>query len=320
MSIVIIGGAGFIGSRLVKNFLDNDEDVLVLDNLCRGKKEYLSKDLKPEKLKFEDMDVSNLSDVYNILKIFNDRNPVSVVWHLAANSDIPAGISDINVDYKNTFMTTFAILETMKRLNLKELVFSSSSAVYGDHGENVVLTENSGPLLPISNYGAMKLASEAIISAATECYLDHSWIFRFPNVIGTPATHGIIYDLIGKLKNNPEKLPVLGNGTQQKAYLHVDELIEGMLFVFKNAKDKMNLYNIGPDDRGCRISDIAEAVVRIVSPDAEIVYGNESRGWIGDVPKFYYNIDKIKKLGWHPKLSSKEAVERAVTEIYKQEW
>jgi len=319
MAIAVIGGAGFIGSKLVRHFLDYGEHILVLDNLCRGRKEYIESIPGNERLHFVNVDASNLGATLKIVKEYHKENPIAAIWHMAANSDIPAGIADANVDLRDTFMTTYVVLETMKTLGIKKLMFASSSAVYGDHGGDIALRENTGPLLPISNYGAMKLASEALISAAVESFLDHAWIFRFPNVIGTPATHGVILDFIRKLKTTPGQLEVLGNGTQQKAYLHVEDLVNGMLFIVKKANEKINLYNIGQADNGCRIADIAAAVVERVSPTAEIVFGKEGRGWVGDVPKFRYCIEKAETLGWKPKLSSTEAMRRAVNEIAEQE-
>jgi UDP-glucose 4-epimerase len=319
MSIAIIGGAGFIGSKITRHFLEKGESVLVLDNLCRGRKEFIENIPGQERLSFVNTDISYLLASLKALNEYHAKNPVSVIWHMAANSDIPAGIVDAQVDLRDTFMTTYVVLESMKILGIKDLVFASSSAVYGDHGGNLALREDTGPLLPISNYGAMKLASEGLISAAAESFLDHAWIFRFPNVIGAPATHGVILDFIRKLKKTPNQLDVLGNGTQQKAYLHVNELVEGMLFLVERINDKINLYNIGPSDEGCRIADIAAAVVERVSLGAEIVFGKEERGWVGDVPKFRYCIEKAGKIGWRPKLSSAEAMRRAVDEVAKQE-
>jgi UDP-glucose 4-epimerase len=319
MSVAIIGGAGFIGSKLVRHFLDNGKHVLVLDNLCRGRREYIENNTGQERLRFIELDASDSSPVLAALKDYHGVHPVSAVWHMAANSDIPAGIADAGVDLRDTFMTTYVILEAMKNLGIKNLVFASSSAVYGDHGTDCALREDTGPLLPISNYGAMKLASEALISAGAESFLEHVWLFRFPNVVGVPATHGVILDFIRRLKTNPEQLSVLGNGTQQKAYLHVDELAAGMLFMTENSNEKINLYNIGPADAGCRVADIASAVVERLNPKAGIVFGEEGRGWIGDVPKFRYCVDKAAKLGWQAKLSSLEAVRRAVDEIARQE-
>ncbi|MDR0827789.1 MAG: NAD-dependent epimerase/dehydratase family protein [Desulfovibrio sp.] len=319
MSTIIIGGAGFIGSKLTRCFLEQGQHVLVIDNLCRGRREFLDALPCRQQLTFIQADASDAQAVLKICAEYHTRFPVAAVWHMAANSDIPAGIADASVDLRDTFMTTYAVLEAMKKLGLKKLAFASSSAVYGDHGPDVPLREDSGPFLPISNYGAMKLASEALISAAAESWLDQAWIFRFPNVVGVPATHGVILDFVRKLKAAPGRLDVLGNGTQQKAYLHADELVEAMLFIADNAKERINLYNIGPDDAGCRVADIAAAVVERVSPGAKILFGREGRGWVGDVPKFRYCVDKAAKLGWKPRFSSLEAVRRAIDEIAHQE-
>ncbi|MDR2489371.1 MAG: NAD-dependent epimerase/dehydratase family protein [Desulfovibrio sp.] len=319
MAIIIIGGAGFIGSKLTRRFLDAGDRALVIDNLCRGRKEFIDTPPGKERPEFVHADASDARALRRVMAEYHARHPVDMVWHMAANSDIPAGIADASVDLRDTFMTTHAALEAMKQLGLKKLAFASSSAVYGDHGPDLPLREDTGPLLPISNYGAMKLASEALISAAAENYLEHAWIFRFPNVVGIPATHGVILDFIRKLKATPGRLEVLGNGTQQKAYLHVDELVEAMLFIADRDNGKRNLYNIGPDDAGCRVADIAAAVAERVSPGARVLFGTEGRGWVGDVPKFRYSVAKAAALGWKPRFSSLDAVRRAVDEIARQE-
>ena len=239
-----------------------------------------------------------------------------MVWHMVANSDIGAGVADANVDLRDTFQTTFNTLQVMREQKILRLAFASTSAVYGVH--DTVLTENIGPLFPISNYGAMKLASEALISAAVESYLERAWIFRFPNVIGSRATHGIIFDLLTKLSKNPPDLEVLGDGTQQKPYLHVSELIDAMLLVVAQANDALNWFNIGPPDEGATVRQIAEAVLREAAPSLPIRFTGGNRGWVGDVPRFRYSIDKIKQLGWSPKRTSAQAVEQAVSEIHRE--
>jgi len=317
MSIVVAGGAGFIGSKLVKSFLHNREDVLVLDHLGRGRLEYL-----PAHHSHLETVVLNLADelhTVQAIKNYHRRKPVSTVWHMAANSDIPAGIADAHVDLQDTFLSVFNVVEAMKKTGIRRLAFASSSAIYGDHGPDIALREDSGPLLPISNYGALKLAAEALISAAAESHLEKVWIFRFPNVVGIPATHGVILDFIRKLKATPLQLDVLGDGSQQKAYLHVEDLLQAMLFIASNGPDRVNLYNIGPADEGCRVSDIARAVVDRISPHAKIIYGSENRGWVGDVPKFRYCVDRLAQLGWQPSHSSLEAMRLAVDEIAQQE-
>jgi UDP-glucose 4-epimerase len=231
---------------------------------------------------------------------------------MAANSDIPAGIADPSVDLRDTFMTTYQSLELARRLGIRRFAFASTSAVYGEHAG--ALHEDTGPLMPISNYGAMKLASEAAISATHS--LDRAWIFRFPNVIGPRGTHGVIYDLLHKLRRTPHELEVLGDGTQQKPYLHVSELLDAMFHIVEHGQERVNLYNIGPEDDGARVSDIAHAVLAARSHvGTRIRYTGGDRGWVGDVPRFYYSVAKLANLGWRPSHCSIDAVRRAVAEL-----
>jgi UDP-glucose 4-epimerase len=181
------------------------------------------------------------------------------------------------------------------------------------------IAEDHGPLEPISNYGAMKLASEAQIRAAVEAYLPRADVFRFPNVVGTPATHGVIVDLVRKCRATPTGFDVLGDGTQQKIYLHVDDLVSAMLFIADRAATRHSVFNIGPDDEGASVKTIAEAVRDRVSPGAEIRYGKGSKGWIGDVPRFRYATGRLAAFGWTPSMGSVAAIRKAVDEIARQE-
>ena len=309
MTKLIIGGAGFIGSVLVKKFLNNDVDIIVIDKLTLGSTDYLD----ITKVEFHQMDINNINQVLGVLQ----GRKIEEVWHLAANSDIPAGVENIDVDLSDTFMSTVSTLKIMKEIGCKKIYFASSSAIYG-FNENR-LHEDIGPLMPISNYGAMKLSSEALISASLESFLDKACIYRFPNVVGVPATHGVILDFVNKLKKDMTILEVLGNGTQQKTYLHVSELVEAMLYINKNTSNGMNYYNIGAMDDGVYVKQIAEETTRIVSPNSKINYQKGDRGWVGDVPRFFYSVDKLKDLGWSPKMSSLEAIQKAVKEIALQE-
>ena len=309
MSILVVGGAGFIGSVLVNEMLLSNEDIVVIDKLSLGSADYIN----TNKVEFHQLDINNVNQVLDILQ---DKK-IDEVWHLAANSDIPAGVENMDVDLNDTFMSTVSILKIMKKIHCKRLYFSSSSAVYGVNKNK--LHEDIGPLLPISNYGASKLSSEAIISASLESFLDKVCIYRFPNVVGVPATHGVILDFVNKLKRDPAKLEVLGDGTQQKTYLHVSELVDAMLFINDNTHGGMNYYNIGAMDDGVYVKQIAEETTKVVSSNAVINYQSSDRGWVGDVPRFYYTVDKLRNLGWSPKMSSLEAIQRAVREIASQE-
>jgi len=318
MAILITGVAGFIGSNLAAKFLAQGKRVFGLDNLCRGSLGNLTQIQSNPQFIFDQIDLSDLHAYqFSIDKLLHLES-ISEVWHMAANSDIPAGISDPAIDLRDTFMTTYNTLEVMKQHQIPVLAFASTSAVYGDLGERL-LDENIGPLFPISNYGAMKLASEALISASVESFLQTAYIYRFPNVIGTPATHGVLLDFIEKLKKTPDHLEVLGNGSQRKGYLHVEDLIEAMLAIQKLSKESLNYFNIGAGDEGIYVKYIAQIVVDAVSPGAHIQYGQGDKGWVGDVPRFQYSTEKLRKLGWTPSLNSTQAVRLAVEQILAQQ-
>lgn len=318
MAILITGVAGFIGSHLAQKFLAQGLQVIGIDNLCRGSLRNIAQIQFNPKFTFCNADLSDLDQYQNLVMDYQKSHSIKEVWHLAANSDIPAGISNAQIDLRDTFLTTYNTLEVMRQFNISTIAFASTSAVYGNLGDQL-LTEDIGPLFPISNYGAMKLASEALISASVESFLKAAYIFRFPNVIGAPATHGVIIDFINKLKSTPENLDVLGNGTQQKSYLHVQDLIDAMLMIRNSSNAPLNYFNIGAGDNGISVRDIAEIVVQSVSPNASITYGEGDKGWIGDVPRFKYSIQKLKNLGWMPQLNSEQAVRLAVKQILADE-
>ena len=318
MAILINGVAGFIGTNLANRLLLMGEKVFGIDNLSRGSLKNIEGCFSSKNFHFNKIDLSNEHDFSNCIEDLISVEEITEVWHLAANSDILAGITTPDIDLRDTFLTTYNTLRIMEKFNIRNILFASTSAIYGDMGSNAI-KENSGPLFPISNYGAMKLASESIISAASETFIDNAYIFRFPNVVGCPATHGILLDLIKKLRLSPNELHVLGDGTQQKAYLHISELIDAMLFIRDRTNEKLNYYNIGADDTGVSVSFIANKVVEMLSPNAKIIYGLTNKGWVGDVPRFTYNIDKVKSLGWWPKLSSEQAILKALNEIIVQE-
>lgn len=318
---IIAGGAGFVGCNLLPLLAKEDRHLMILDNLCRGREEYLdaARTVAPGRIHFVHVDLSDCSATLQAFEASLKLGAVDEVWHLAANSDIPAGVMDATVDLRDTFMTTFSLLQAMKLHKVPVLHFASSSAIYGDLG-GVPLHETIGPLLPISNYGAMKLASEALISAAAESYLARANLFRFPNVVGAPATHGVILDFINKLKIDGNHLNVLGDGTQQKAYLHVSDLVEAMMYI-RGATQLPKIFpvNIGPVDDGVTVRFIAQSVVERVSPKAAIHFGVGNKGWVGDVPKFQYSVERLREVGWSPSRNSADAVRHAIHQIAAQE-
>ena len=306
---LIIGGAGFIGSVLTKEMLKDNSNIIIIDKLSLGSIDYID----CNKVELINLDINDIDSVLKELK----GKRIEEVWHMAANSDIPAGVENIEVDLNDTFMTTVSTLKIMKAIDCKKLYFASSAAIYGYNKNR--LHEDIGPLMPMSNYGAMKLSSEAIISASLETFLEKVCIYRFPNIVGVPATHGVLLDFIKKLKKDRSVLEVLGNGTQTKAYLHVTDLVEGMIFIKNNTANGLNYFNLGAIDNGVSVKQIAEEVIKFVSPNTKINYQNSDRGWVGDVPKFYYSVKKLKDLGWTPRMSSLEAIQKAVKEVALQE-
>jgi len=305
MKILVTGGAGFIGSHLCDALIQANHELVVVDNLILGKMENINHLMELPNFHFYKED---LLDFASLKQIFNDH-AFDMVFHMAANSDIQKGSADPEIDFNLTFKTTFNVLQCMKDFHVKKLFFASTSAIYGETSD--WLTENYGPLRPVSNYGAGKLASEAFISAFSAAYDIQTWITRFPNVVGERFTHGVIYDFINKLKSNPNELEVLGNGEQNKPYLYVKDLVEGILFVCNNSHERFNVYNLGSNTR-TKVKEIAKMVIEEMGLNATINYTGGDRGWVGDVPEFKYDVSKINQLGWRAKYTSNESVRLSI--------
>ena len=311
VSHVITGGAGFIGTNLAQRLLARGEDVLLLDDLSLGSMANVAR--LDAQVRFDRVDCADAAAIRAALDRCGIFCP-DQVWHLAANSDIAAGTDDFRVDLQRTFLTTVGVLEAMQGLGPARLHFASSSAIYGEMQDRPA-AEGCGPLEPISYYGAMKLASEAQIRAAVENFLPGASVFRFANIVGTPATHGVVLDFVRRLLDTPDQLVVRGDGTQRKPYLHVDELVDAMLFAVAHADGRYNVFNVGPADAGVSVAAIAEIVVAAVAPGAAIRFGSERRGWVGDVPKVRLVTTKLAQLGWTARMDSEAAVRLAVGQI-----
>ena len=305
MNILVTGGAGFIGSHLCDALVEAGHRVTVIDNLLLGREENIAQLFDCERFKFVQGDILN---TFFLDKVFAE-NIFDTVFHLAANSDIQKGGLNPVIDFDLTFLTTFNLLQCMKKHQVKKLVFASTSAVYGETTD--MLHETYGPLLPVSNYGAAKLASEAYISAFSSNCDFQVWIARFPNVVGERFTHGVIHDFIHKLRNNPDELEVLGDGEQIKPYMYVKDLVAGLIFIWQHAKERINLYNLGTESR-TKVREIAQMVIEEMQLQAKITYTGGDRGWMGDVPEFKYDLSKIHSMGWQAKYTSNEAVNLAI--------
>ena len=307
MNILVSGGAGFIGSHLIDSLLAKGNRVICADKLIMGKNN-ISHIVGHEHFKFYEIE---LADQEKVDYLFDSEN-IDIVYHLAANSDIQKGGKEPDIDFNDTFLTTRSILEGMRKTDVKKIFFASTSAVYGEMLD-IKLNETTGGLMPVSYYGGAKLASEALISSYVSMCDMSAVIFRFPNVIGPRLTHGVIFDFIRKLRNNPHELEILGNGTQCKPYIYVLDLIDAIMKLTSDFVDGEKIYNISVNSTGTTVKRIADIVVEEMGlHDVNYKYTGGDRGWKGDVPRFSYDISKVLATGWQPRFTSDEAVRNTV--------
>ena len=304
---VITGGAGFIASHLADSLIfEMNTEVVAIDRLPWRSATNIQHLAREPRFSYIESDLS--AEVP--LSAFEGAD---IVYHLAANSDVRRGCSEPSVDVRDTFLTTRCVLEAVRCKDIERLFFSFSSTVYGN--VNGLLQEDCLACRPISSYGAMKLASEALTSSYSNLFGIDVLVFRLPNVVGSRMTHGVIPDFISKLKKNPKKLEILGDGRQQKQYLHVSDLIAGILRFTSREYTGLNVYNISADS-STNVDEIARMVCEEMGvPDAELTHTGGRSGWIGDVPKFEFDTSKARAAGWSYTLSSSEAVRTAIREI-----
>jgi UDP-glucose 4-epimerase len=313
MKYLVTGGAGFIGSNLVDILLEQGNEVVAFDNLSSGKEEFISDHFNDNNFTFIK------ADLLDQVSIKNAMEGIDLVYHLAANHDVRYGVDKTSIDLEQGPIATHNILEVMREKEVRNIAFSSSSTVYGEVTE-VPTPENYGPMIPISLYGASKLACEGFISAYCHSFDMKAWIFRFANVIGNRGTHGVIVDFINKLRTNPTTLEVLGDGTQIKSYLTVEDCVDAMILGVEKAGEPVNLFNLGTDD-WITVTRIAEIVIEECGlENVELEFTGGERGWVGDVPKFKLSIDKISELGWKSQHTSEEAVRQATKILVQQLW
>ena len=308
MRALVTGGAGFIGSHLVDALMNCGDEVIVIDNLTRGRIENVSRWMENKRFKFVKGDVTDIDLMLSIVR------GCDVVFHLAANPEVKTG--DPSDHFRNNLYATHVILEAMRVNNVKRLVFTSSSTVYGE-AKILPTPEDYSPLVPISIYGASKLGSESLIIGYSMTYGFNSIILRLANIVGSRSRHGVIVDFIKKLLKDSSRLEILGDGEQTKSYLHVADCVEAMVKTIENISEEIQIYNVGSDD-AINVKTIAKIVIQELNlDDVKIEYKDEfgGRGWIGDVRKMLLDISKIKSIGWGPRYNSSEAVRLAVREL-----
>jgi UDP-glucose 4-epimerase len=313
MKIFITGGAGFIGSHLTDRLLGDGHSITVYDNFISGRREFIAHHLNTSTFKLVSADLLDTATLSESIKGHD------FVFHLSANPDIRKSTANTRVDIEHGILATYNVLEAMKQHDIKKIAFTSSSTVYGE-ATDMPTPEDYGQMLPISVYGASKLAAEALISAYCGSFGMQAWIFRFANIIGRRSTHGIIYDFIQKLKENKDELEILGDGKQRKSYLLVEECIDAMLHVITHTGEWINTFNLGAEDQ-TQVSTIARIVTEELKlDDVTFTYSGGKRGWIGDIPCFLLSIEKIKKLGWAPENTSDESIRKATRTLIGEIW
>ncbi|WP_437873077.1 NAD-dependent epimerase/dehydratase family protein [Sorangium sp. So ce363] len=299
----VVGGAGFIGSHLTDRLVERGP-VTIYDNLSVGRRAFVASHLASGRATLVEADALDLE------RLTESMAGHDLVVHLAANPEARWGLARTRLDLDQGTIATYNVLEAMRRTAVSRLIFSSSGTVYGDTARRCA--EGDLGALPISLYGASKLAGEALISAYVECFGLTAWIYRFGNVVGPRGTHGAALDFLKKLRDRRTELEVLGDGRQSKPYLDVRDCAEGILFGFDQARERLNLYNLAPED-ATSVSRIAELCVAASPyPEAVIRYQGGERGWPGDVPRSRMDPGKLAALGFRVRHTSDEAVRMAV--------
>ncbi|MGH9194940.1 MAG: NAD-dependent epimerase/dehydratase family protein [Acidimicrobiia bacterium] len=308
----VTGGAGFIGSHLVDRLLDEGADVTVYDNLSSGRHARIEHNLGRKGFRFVQADLLDLDGLTRALSGHDS------VWHLGANTDIPGGSKDVELDIRNCTLATHNVLKAMQVRGTQRLVFASTSAIYGDPSV-FPAPEDAGPLHPISLYGAAKLACEALISAYCHLFGLQAWMFRFANVVGARMGHGVIYDFIQKFKRDPTELEIWGDGQQQKPYFLVEDCIEGIFCAYLNTNEWCNVFNLGSTTL-TKVDRIAETISDEMNlSEVRIRYTGGRRGFPGDVPELLLDVSKMNRLGWQASCTSDEAVRIATRRLLGKE-
>ena len=320
MNIFISGGAGFIGSHMVGRLLRMNEkisSVVVYDNFTSGSMTHLAPYLDDKRLIIIDGDIKHLG------LLTHSMLGTDLVIHYAANPDIAKAVKQPDIDFWEGTYLTQNILEAMRINNVPYILYTSGSGIYGEVPDEA-FAESYGPCFPISTYGASKLACEALISSYCHMFSIKGRAFRFANVVGPKQTHGVGYDFIRRLKQNPDELRILGDGTQSKSYIYVDDVINAMLLAYKDSllvgKRIFDVFNVATDNY-ITVTEIAEIACKVAGLDKNQVdfkYTGGDRGWKGDVPKVLFDVSKIKKLGWRASKTSFQAIEASITSMYEE--
>ena len=307
----VIGGAGFIGSHFVDRLVFNNHQVKVIDNLCSGTISRIQHHLDRGAIDFKNLNVEDTADLARELK------NIDVVIHLASNPDIARAATDPRIDFVQGTVLTESILEAARESGVNRILYASGSGVYGDVGSELLNEES--PIQPISTYGASKAAGEHLLQAYSHMFGIKSLAFRFANVVGSRQTHGVGYDFLNRLEKDPSHLHILGNGKQSKSYVHVSDIVQGVLLASEKSYSNFDVFNISTSDF-VDVNEIAIIVMKELGIDpqrVDITYSGGDRGWKADVPIVRIGAKKIYDLGWLPNFTSHEAMRESIREMMK---
>lgn len=313
MKYIILGGVGFIGSHVAKRIFaeELDSDIYIYDNFSSGRKEHLTEIWESPRVHVIHGDMKDLDKLTVAMK------GMDMVYSLASNPDISKAISRPDIDFWEGTYLINNVVEAMRRSDVKNLIYASGSGVYGDVGATVT-DEDFSPLLPSSTYGASKLACEALICAYCHMFDMNAAAFRFANVIGPHQTHGVGYDFIRRLMENPKELRILGNGTQSKSYIYISDIIDALRLVEKTALTGYSYYNVATLDH-ITVTEIADMTVKVMGlSKVKYYYTGGDRGWKGDVPVVRLDSRKLRRLGWKNKYTTQQAMERSLLALYEE--
>lgn len=313
MKYLIIGGAGFIGSHVARRLIreETGAEVYIYDNFSSGKRQHLQEALENSRLHIVKGEIKNTD------KLEKTMAGTDIVYSLASNPDIAKAMKQPDIDFWEGTYLINNVVEAMRKTGTKKLLYASGSGVYGDVGATVT-DENFSPMLPSSTYGASKLACEALICSYCHMFDMEAAAFRFANVVGPNQTHGVGYDFLRRLKDTPEELRILGDGTQSKSYIYVEDIVNALRLVEKTALKGYNYYNVATLDH-ITVTEIADLAVKIAGlNNVKYDYTGGDRGWKGDVPVVRLDSQKIRKLGWNNQYTTREAMEKSLAAMQEE--
>ena len=309
----VTGCAGFVGSNLVDRLLADGHEVVGFDNLVTGRKEFLADALENRRFVFFRGDLLDREQLRQAM-----QGRIDVVFHMAANADISRGLEQPHRDLEQNTIATFNVLEAMREAGPRRIVFASTGSIYGE--PQIFPTPEDCPFpVQTSFYGASKLAGEGLISAFCEGYGFQGYIFRFVSVLGERYTHGHVYDFYRKLRDDPRRIEVLGDGNQTKSYMYISDCVAGMLAGLDRATKKVNIFNLGTDET-IRVKDSLALIASRLGLDPQVCYAGGARGWIGDSPMIHLDCSRLRDLGWQPLVSISDGILRTLEWLIGNQW